>query len=218
MAISTRARPASSNGSAPTTPTTRVVARPVGPVRRVQIPWLVAAVAALLLATLLVLVGLSRAADRTRVLSVSRPIAAGEVVTADALAVRAIAIDGGPSLFVVEGHEADVVGKVAVKPLAVGELLTSSDVASTPELVSGERRVGAVVKPTRVPPGAHRGGVLSAFAVDGDRSTLIPARVLDVAVAKDGTATLGLAVASDQAPVVAQWAASDRLVLVGEPG
>ena len=218
MAISTRARPASSNGAVPASPTPPVAGRPVGPVRRVQIPWLVAAVAALLLATLLVLVGLSRAADRTRVLSLARPIAAGEVVTADVLAVRSIAIDGGPSLFIVEGHEADVVGKVAVKPLVAGELLTSSDVASMPGLVSGERRVGAVVKPTRVPPGARRGEVLSAFAVDGDRSVLIPARVLDVTVAKDGTATLGLAVATDQAAQVAQWAASDRLVLVGEPG
>lgn len=190
----------------------------MGPARRLQIPWLVAAVAALLLATLVVLVGLSKAADRTRVLAVSRPIPAGEVMPSDALMVRSIAVDGGPSGFVAEGRETDVVGKVTVKALEAGELLTASDVASVPQLAAGERRVGAVVKPTRVPPGTRRGEALSAFAVDGDRSVLVPARVLDVSVGKDGVATLGLAVGTEQAPLVAQWAATDRLVLVGEPG
>lgn len=216
MAISTRSR-ATTNGSTPPT-TAPVGGRPVGPARRLQVPWLVAAVAALLLATLVVLVGLSRAADRTRVLAVSRPIPAGEVVPADALMVRSIAVDGGPSGFVAEGREADIVGKVAVKALEAGELLTVSDVAGVPELGASERRVGAVMKPTRLPPGARRGEALSAFAVDGDRSVLVPARVLDVSVGKDGVATLGLAVGTEQAPLVAQWAASDRLVLVGEPG
>ena len=216
MATSTRSR--TTNGSTPITSAAPVGGRPVGPARRLQVPWLVAAVAALLLATLVVLVGLSRAADRTRVLAVSRPIPAGEVVPANALTVRSIAVDGGPSGFVAEGREADVVGKVAVKALEAGELLTPSDVAGVPELGVGERRVGAVMKPTRFPPGARRGEQLSGFAVDGDRSVLVPARVLDVSVAKDGVATLGLAVAREQALLVAQWAASDRLVLVGEPG
>ena len=214
MAIGTRPQPMT-NGSGPL-PAAGSRAR--GPVRRVQVPWLVAAVAALLLATIVVLTGLARAADRTRVLGVARPVAAGAALTADDLVVRSVAVDGADAGFVVDGHENEIVGQVAVKALAAGELLTRSDVAAAPELRAGERRVGAVVKPGRFPLGARRGGVLSAFALDGDRSQLIAVRVLDVTVAKDGAATLGMAVPSDVAPVVAQWAASDRLVLVGEPG
>lgn len=216
VAISTRAR-TTSNGSAPTA-AVPVAGRPVGPVRRVQLPWLIAAVAAFLLATIVVLVGLSGAADRSRVLAVSRPIGAGGVVTADALVVRSVAVDGDGSLFVAEGQAAAVVGRLAVKPLAAGELLVASDVVVAPSLGGTERRVGAVLKPTRYPPSVRRGDVLSAFAVDGDRSVLVSTRVLEVTVAKDGLATLGLAVVKEQAAVVAQWSATDRLVLVGEPG
>src|SRR3954464_6836993 len=67
--------------------------RPVGPRRPVRVPYLVAAAALALATAVLVLWGFSRAADRTEVLVVRAPVAAGTPIPASALSTTMVGVD-----------------------------------------------------------------------------------------------------------------------------
>jgi hypothetical protein len=186
---------------------------PKGPARRVRVPLLMGALAAMLLATVLVLYGLSSAAHRTQVLRVIRDVAPGETITADALAPVGVAVDGAHSL-VPAAASGDVVGKVAAKALVPGDLLSRSDAVDAPLPVEGERRVGAVLAPGRYPLDLRRGDLALATASDGE-ATSTAVRVLDLRAIEEGI-ELVLAVPADAAANIAQLSAQGRLAIVGE--
>jgi hypothetical protein len=186
---------------------------PRRPVRRVRVPLLIGALAATLLATVLVLYGLSAAADRTQVLRVTRDIQAGEPIPADALVPVGVAVDATNQLLPASAAS-DVAGKVATKALVRGDLLSATDAAEAPQPVDGERRVGAVLAPGRYPHDLRRGDLALATATDGQAST-VSVRVLDVRAAREGI-ELVLAVPADAAAPTAQLAAQGRLAVIGE--
>jgi hypothetical protein len=194
------------------TPSKRVAA-PRHPARRVRVPLLVGALAASLLAAVLVLYGLSAAADRTQVLRVTRDIEAGEPIPADALVPVGVAVDASNQLLPASAVS-DVSGKVATKALVQGDLLSATDAADAPQPVAGERRVGAVLAPGRYPHDLRRGDLALATATDGQAST-VPVRVLDVRAAREGIEVV-LAVSADAAASTAQLAAQGRLAVIGE--
>jgi hypothetical protein len=190
----------------------QTVAKP--PSRRVRVPLLIGALAATLLAAVLVLYGLSSAADRTEVLRITRDVAAGEEITADALTRVGVAVDSGSQL-VPAAASADVVGKLATKAMVPGDLVSRTDVVDAPRPVDGERRVGAVLVPGRYPLDLRRGDLALATATDGEASPA-SVRVLELRPAREGVEVV-LAVPADAGPGIAQLAAQNRLAVVGEP-
>ncbi len=187
---------------------------PRAPVRRVRVPLLVGALAAMLFAAVLVLYGLSSAADRTQVMRVTRDIPAGEPIPADALSPVGVAVDAASQLLPASAG-GGLGGKVAAKALAPGDLLSATDVVDTPQPADGERRVGAVLPPGHYPLDLRRGDLALATVTDGNEAA-VPVRVLDLRAAREGV-ELVLAVPADAAATTAQLAAQGRLAVIGEP-
>jgi hypothetical protein len=184
--------------------------RPVGPRRSVRLPYLVAAAALALATAVLVLWGFSRAADRTEVLVVRAPIAAGTPIPASALSTTMVAVDSDVGGFYPPGT--DLSGVVAATDLEPGDLLSASMVSPTRELPAGWREVGAVVRQGRFPTTLQVGDDMSAVAVDGTGEVAVV--VVSSSPSEDGSTSVVLGVAAADATSVAQWAARDQLTLV----
>ena len=123
--------------------------RPVGPRRSVRVPYLIGAAALALALAVLVLWGFSRAADRTEVLVVRAPVAAGTPIPASALSTTMVGVDAGVGRLYPAGT--DLSGVVAATDLEPGDLLSASMVEAAPELPEGWREVGALVQRGRYP-------------------------------------------------------------------
>src|SRR5215204_4573673 len=95
--------------------------RPVGPRRSVRVPYLIGAAALALATAVLVLWGFSRAADRTEVLVVRAPVAAGTPIPPSALSTTMVGADSGVGGFYPPGT--DLSGVVAATDLTPGDLL-----------------------------------------------------------------------------------------------
>src|SRR4051812_35797445 len=104
--------------------------RPVGPRRSGRVPYLIGAAALALATAVLVLWGFSRAADRTEVLVVRAPVAAGTPIPASALSTTMVGVDEGVGRLYPAG--ADLSGVVASTDLGPGDLLSASMVAAAP--------------------------------------------------------------------------------------
>jgi hypothetical protein len=187
----------------------------------------------LLFATLAVLWGLSRAADRTLVWRLARPVPAGTDVAADALVQVGVASDGGLDQLVVAADRT-VIGLTATHDLVVGALLQRSDVTKAPALAAGEDAVGAVLRPGRAPADLVRGDVVVAFS-SADKPAggvaapvQVSARVIALRTIGTTTQVAGtpgvragvevvLAVETANAATVAGWSAADALVVIRVP-
>src|SRR3954466_6058336 len=121
--------------------------RPPGPKRSVRVPFLIGAAALALATAVLVLWGFSRAADRTEVLVVRAPVAAGTPIPPSALSTTMVGVDSDVGGFYRPGT--DLSGVVAATDLRPGDLLSASMVSRAPELPAGSREVGAVVRQGR---------------------------------------------------------------------
>src|SRR5215210_6218295 len=98
--------------------------RPVGPRRSVRVPYLVGAAGLALATAVVVLWGFSRAADRTEVLIVRAPVAAGTPIRAAALSTTMVGVDAGVGRLL--PARTDLSGVVAATDLRPGELLSAS--------------------------------------------------------------------------------------------
>lgn len=183
----------------------------------------VSRVGGLLFATLVVLWGLSRAADRTSVWQVARSVPAGTRLSLDELMPVGVAADTGSAQLVLSS-DTSVVGLVTTHALARGELLSRSDVSAAPTLTDGEVAVGAVLKEGRAPSDLSRGDRVLAVSIDGPATT-VQARILELSSVSTSTQVAGspgvrqgvvLAVPGADAPVLAQLAGNDKLSLIRE--
>ena len=205
----------------------------IGPVARVKVPAIVAGLAALLFAMLLVLWALSRASDRQSVWQVSRPIAAGQAVTAEALVSVGVASDRDGGLIPVS--DKSLIGLIATHDLAAGGLLDRSDISPRPILIDDEQAVGAVLRPGKAPADLRRGDVvlLTELLPTGSTPTgsvapqVVRARVIELSSVSTAAQVSGgpgirqgvevvLAVAATNAVLVAEWSGGDRLLVVRE--
>jgi SAF domain-containing protein len=184
--------------------------RPVGPRRSVRVPYLVAAAGLALATAVLVLWGFSQAADRTEVLVVRAPVAAGTPIPASALSTTMVGVDAGVGRLYPAGT--DLSGVVAATDLEPGDLLSASMVEAAPELPEGWREVGAVVRRGRFPSTLQVGDDMVAVPLDGTGE--VPVVVVSSSVGGDGAMSVVLGVDAADATAVAQWAAGDRLTLV----
>lgn len=184
----------------------------------VQTQWLALGGALVVLAGVLVAWALSRATDRMHVVQILQAVPAGEVITADDLTVTGIAYDSQVDGLVPAASLEDLDGRVAAIDLQPGALVQVGMWRTDPALAPGERRVGVVLPPGRLPDGFAQGDTGTAAALDpADPAGAVPVRVLAASVTPEGDTSLTLAVSAESAVSVARLAASEQLVIVGEP-
>ncbi len=184
---------------------------------RVRTQWMALAAALVVLAGVLVSWALSQAADRVQVVQLTRAVPSGVEITSEDLTVTGVAYDSHVEGLVPAESLAAVVGRVASIDLEAGALLQVGMWRDAPALQPGEQSVGVVLQQGRLPAGLAQGDTaLAAPLQPGDATLPVPVRVLDDHSTAEGDVALTLAVAATDAVTVAQLAATDQLVLVGE--
>jgi len=184
---------------------------------RVRTQWLALGAAFVVLAGVLVAWALSSAADRVQVVQVAAEVPAGQVITADDLTLTGIAYDADLQGLVPAVSLEALTGRVAAIDLQPGSLLVAGMWRDAPLIADGEEAVGAVLKAGRFPGGLARGDIAIAAPVDAE-STAAPVvvRVIDAEPGLEGDLFVTLAVPAERSVAVAQLAANDLLLLVGQ--
>jgi hypothetical protein len=220
-----RARPAADAGETleTTPPPPRV------PGRR-NPKWIALGVVALCLGGLLSYVIYARLANETAVVSVAQTVYRGEVI--DAADLTTITLQGTSIAQAVPAADLDaMIGKRAAVDLVAGSVLVASAVTAESIPAVGRAVVGLKLSAGRTPtsllipsaavrlvalPSQDGTGANAADDITGDTFT---ARMIDQANGADGTSILvNVDVAADQAAIIAQLAAQDRIALVRDAG
>jgi hypothetical protein len=183
----------------------------------VRTQWMALGGALVVLAGVLVTWALSTAAGRVQVVRLARDVPAGHTLSLDDLAITDVAFDAPVSGLVPARAMHELVGRVAAVDLPTGALMQKGTWRETPALAADERSVGATLKVGRMPSGLAVGdAALAAPMQPGDSTPPATVRVLTLEHLKDGSTSVSLAVLADSAIVVAQLAATDQLVLIGQ--
>ncbi len=213
MSLTDHARPADA-------PTPTAATKPRAPRPRVRLPWLLVTAGLFVLIVMLVLWALSSASERTQVLVVVEPVAAGEPIPDSAIGATGLSNDDGFGRIYVESQRSEIVGAVAVADLEPGDLLGPALVTNAPDTFTGERLVGAVLRAGRYPEAIQRGDEALAVSIV-DRAAVdpatVPVRVVAVTFSETAEASVTLAVAEEDAALVGTWAGTDELVVVVRP-
>ena len=225
MASSTTQRPtpppAATNGAGLSSPS-RVGA---GAPRR-SAPMALAGLTAVVLGALL-FAGLYVGLDRRRsVLVVTRPVAAGALITAQDLDEAKASVS--PSMALSAGRRRDVVGKAAATGLAPGSLLAPSQVGGTSALQRGEALVGLALKSGQFPAALRPGTRVQVVDVgrpSGTAEQTRPVVLSEAAVvtavgrpeASNGTTSMSVSLPEREAAGVVAASAAGRASLVVLP-
>ncbi len=192
--------------------------------------WIALGVVALCLGGLLSYVIYARLANETAVVTVAQTVYRGEVV--DAADLTTITLQGNTIAQAVPAADLDtMIGKRAAVDLVAGSVLVASAVTEEAIPAAGRAVVGLKLSAGRTPtsllmpsaavrlvalPSPSGTGESNADDVTGDTFT---ARVIDQATGADGTSILvNVDVSAEQAPLIAQLAAQDRIALVRDAG
>jgi len=106
--------------------------------------------------------GWAHAGDRQPVLALTRPVAAGQVLTAADLTVVRAGVSGPVSL-VPASQEPAMVGHPVAVPLPAGALLAPGDVG-LPALAAGQQELGVALKPGQYPPDLSAGQTVDVLS------------------------------------------------------
>ena len=171
--------------------------------------------------------GWMQAGHRQPVLALTRPVAAGQPLTAADLAVVRASVSGPVSL-VPASQEASVLGRPAAGPLPGGALLTGSDLG-TGGPPPGQQDLGVAVKPGQYPPDLTAGQTVDVLVTPsasaaGSSSSLsqssAPALPVGQAVVLGvdqsttvGTTVVELRLSQNAVPQVAAAAATGQISL-----
>jgi hypothetical protein len=187
--------------------------------------WIALGVVALCLGGLLSYVIYARLAQETAVVTLAQTVYRGEVI--DATDLTTITLQGNTIAQAVPAADLDtMVGKRAAVDLVAGSVLVASGVTDESIPASGRAVVGLKLSAGRtptsllIPSAAVRlvalPGQNGSDDLTGDTFT---ARIIDQANGADGTSILvNVDVAADQAAIIAQLAAQDRIALVRDAG
>jgi hypothetical protein len=192
--------------------------------------WIALGVVALCLGGLLSYVIYARLANETTVVSVAQTVYRGEVI--DAADLTTITLQGSTIAQAVPAADLDtMIGKRAAVDLVAGSVLVASAVTEESIPATGRAIVGLKLSAGRtptsllIPSAAVRLVALpsqdgsDADASDDITGDTFTARVIDQANGADGTSILvNVDVAADQAAIIAQLAAQDRIALVRDAG
>ena len=185
---------------------------------RVRTQWLALGGAFVVLAGVLVAWALSDAADRVQVVQVAQALEAGDVIAIDDLTVTGVAFDARVQGLVPEQSLQALVGRVVAIDVQPGTLMSVGMWQDAPLVNEGEAAVGAVLAAGRFPDGLSRGDLALAAPIDGTgESVVVTVRVIAAAIGAQGELQVTLAVPADRSVAVAQLAATDQLLLVGQP-
>lgn len=192
--------------------------RPAKVRSRVRTQWLALGAAFVVLAGVLVAWALSNAAQRVQVVQVAQQVQAGDVIELDDLAVTGIAYDADLQGLVPEQSLDALVGRVAAVDIDAGTLLIRGMWEDAPVVHAGESLVGAVLAAGRFPAGLGRGDTAIAAPVDAAAELApVTVRVIATTIDPDGSLIVQLAVPTEQAVAIGQLAATEGLLLVGQP-
>lgn len=184
---------------------------------RVRTQWLALGAALVVLASVLVGWALTQAADRVQVVQVAQPVRAGDVIEAADLTVAEVAFDAQVHGLVPVASLNALVGRVATIDLSTGTLMQSGMWSDAPQLGTGEEAVGALLAVGRYPDGLARGDLAVAAPIDSTTATSPTiVRVIAVQTETNGDLLVTLAVAQADSVAVAQLAATNQLLLVGQ--
>ena len=179
------------------------------------------------LAGLLGFVGIwAASSDKQAVLAVSRPVKAGDAITAEDLSIASISAD--PALKPIPATaRADVIGKTAAVDLATGALLVDSQLGTPTGVGEGEAVVAVEVPLASAPIDAiHTGDrvriVKTAKGGDSKEAlgeVITEGRVTHLAPGSTsaGSTVVSVVVPADQAPAVAGASSSQRAALIVLP-
>lgn len=188
--------------------------------------WFALAAALVVLGATVVAWALAQAADRTAVVGVVRPVAAGEVLAPEHLTVRQVAVDGGATGLVPAAAIGELVGRRAAIDLEAGVLMSTGMWSGSTELGPDERSVGMMLRSGRAPAGLaperaalivdltaeHAPILVRVLAVD---SRAVGTRAVDTMAQRDVSVTV--AVPAEAAETVAVLAAADAVAVIGIP-
>lgn len=162
----------------------------------------------------------------TEVLVVSRPIAAGHVLSAADLETAEVSgIQDAIAVIDADG----AIGQVAAVALVPGQVLTTAALTSSPVPAAGERLVALSLPAGRLPSGLAPGSAVEVLAAPAPGQggagaelkapeVLAPqSTVFDVVTADDGTLVVTLRVPDEAADSVAAHSAAGRVTLVQIP-
>lgn len=187
---------------------------------RVRTQWLALGAALVVLAGVLVAWALSSASDRVQVVQLAQAVHVGEPIEAADLTFASVAFDDAVQGLVPAASLDTLVGRVAAIDLHTGVLMQTGMWRDATHIAVGEESVGALLSVGRFPAGLARGDLALAAPVASldvtVATTAIAVRVLDVEIDGDGELTVTLAVPAAQSIAVAQLAATDQLLLVGQ--
>lgn len=187
---------------------------------RVRTQWLALGAALVVLAGVLVAWALSSASDRVQVVQLAQAVHVGEPIEAADLTFASVAFDDAVQGLVPAASLDTLVGRVAAIDLHTGVLMQTGMWRDATHIAVGEESVGALLRVGRFPAGLARGDLALAAPVASldvtVATTATAVRVLDVEVDGDGELTVTLAVPAAQSIAVAQLAATDQLLLVGQ--
>ena len=201
-------------------PKQRVQPRPSSPRAKVRMSWLLVAAGLFLFVILLVLWAVSNASERTEVLVVTEPVAAGELIPDSAIGTTAISAEEGFGRIYVASQRDLLVDAIALTDLVAGDLLGPSSVTGEPETVDGEQLVGVVLRSGRYPTEIERddvGVAVSTLDRQSAEPLSVPVRIVSVSVSVTLEASVTMAVRVEDAPLVGTWAGQDEMVLVITP-
>jgi hypothetical protein len=185
-----------------------------GPSRRVRLPWLAAAAGLAVLVGALVLWGFGRVAERREVVMIVAPVEAGDPITDAALGSTMVAVDSSSTQIFSATQRSELVGKIAAVDLAPGDLVGPSLISTGAAVPDGWLEIGGLLRAGRYPVSLAVGDELLAIPLEGVDVTSVAVLVVESSVADDRALTVVLAAAPESAAQVAQWAATDELVLV----
>jgi hypothetical protein len=163
---------------------------------------------------------------RVAALAVARPLAAGQAVAAADLRVVRIVPDAGVQV-VPAGQVSQVVGRRAAVPLPVGTLLNDALLGPAGWPPEGQAVVAVPVKVGRLPAGVTPGRLVLVVALASDTAagppeaaepSPVPAMVVDVAAAGDGSGTTVVTLLLARPEAVRIAAAGGEVTLVLAPG
>ncbi len=184
---------------------------------RVRTQWLALGAALVVLASVLVGWTLTQAADRVQVVRIAQSVQAGDIIAATDLTVADVAFDGQVQGLVPIASLDALVGRIATIDLQAGTLMQVGMWSDAPQLASGEEAVGALLTAGRYPVGLARGDLAIAAPIDPTIATSPTiVRVIAVQTESNGDLLVTLAVAHADSVAVAQLAATDQLLLVGQ--
>lgn len=197
------------------------------PRRTGRLPYLSVGVVLILASVLVVAWLVANAGRRVQVLQLARDVPAGQAITAQDLTTTPVAADGSVALISAQ-QESDVVGRIAVVPLAAGTLLHTKLFGAASYPPSGQVIASVALRPGHYPQGVSAGTNVTVYVADKDlgqtEKATDPERfaavVLDVDEAGDGqgSSVITMQIGADDARLLAAAATDAVTVVQSGPG